>query len=287
VPGLGPVAFGRTASMEVDLAHALGVDYQEQPEPDNEKAWQDARAEVLAGRPTMLSGDIFYLDYREFKVHFPGHRFVLLGFDDEAAEVYIADRVRDEAEVCSLGALIESRNPSEGMSTQNLSGRFERGPAAHDLVTAGRIAIEKCSLRMLGEDEGSAGEDRPDVTNGVAGISRLAREVPTWSRLEGGQGLASYNASAIEKFGNGGGNFRRLYAGFLAWARSHDPGRVPADAPALSIEAADGWTALAHLLWQASDGENAWAEAGAQASRVAAIETRLFEGLAEGSERAA
>ena len=45
VPGVGSVAFGRTASMEVDLADALGVAYAEQVEDDNEVAWQEVREE--------------------------------------------------------------------------------------------------------------------------------------------------------------------------------------------------------------------------------------------------
>ena len=92
VPGMSPsaISVGRTASMEVDLAAALGVDYEEKPDSDDERAWHDVREEVLAGRPTMLSGDIFYLDYRDYKVHFPAHRFVLLGFDDEREVAYIA-----------------------------------------------------------------------------------------------------------------------------------------------------------------------------------------------------
>jgi hypothetical protein len=290
MPGVGAVAFGRTASMEVDLGRALGVDYVETPQPDDDKAWQEVREEVIAGRPTMLSGDIFYLDYRDYKVHFPGHRFVLLGFDDEKKEVYIADRIREEAETCSLGALMESRNPKGGMSTQNLWGRFASGRVGNDLMTASRTAIELCARRMLGLDEASstAGPDPifGDFNKGISGIKLLAEELPGWAEMEGARGLARYNASAIEKFGNGGGNFRRLYAGFLSWAHAQDKERVPGDAAALSTRAADGWTALAGLLWKASDGENTWSEASTRAKRIADVEQRLFEGLAEGCEAA-
>ncbi len=79
--------FGRSITMEQDLAESLGLDYTEIMQPDNELAWEEVRNEVIAGRPVMLSGDIFYLDYRKFKVHFPSHRFVLLGFDDRGREV--------------------------------------------------------------------------------------------------------------------------------------------------------------------------------------------------------
>ena len=112
-PGMDPpvAVFGRTGSMEIDAAAALGIDYRERPEPDDDDAWEIARGEVLAGLPTMLSGDILYLDYREYKVHFPSHRFVLLGFDDAIGKAFIADRIRPVPEACSYGALRTSRNP--------------------------------------------------------------------------------------------------------------------------------------------------------------------------------
>lgn len=115
-PDLDPAAilFGRTPTMEQDLANNLQLDYREQTEPDDDEAWRVVREEVLAGSPTMLSGDIFYLDYREFKVHFPGHRFVLLGFEDETEQAFIADRMRPEPEICSSGAVRCSRNAPEG-----------------------------------------------------------------------------------------------------------------------------------------------------------------------------
>ncbi len=52
------------------------------------------------------------------------------------------------------------------------------------------------------------------MTTGIAGIRRLAAELPGWGARDDAAELASYNGSCLEKFGNGGGNFRRMYAGF-------------------------------------------------------------------------
>ena len=93
----------------------------------------------------MLSGDILYLDYREYKVHFPAHRFILLGFDEKKGETYIADRINDYPETCSMGALRESRNPKEAISTHNQWGKFSSGKMRHSLPEAAGIA-----LRMTG-----------------------------------------------------------------------------------------------------------------------------------------
>jgi hypothetical protein len=287
--GLDPAAvvFGRTVSMEMDVGRSLGVDYREQPEDDDARAWEVVREEVLAGRPTMLSGDILYLDYREYKVHFPGHRFVLVGFDDEIQKAYIADRINVAPEACSYGALFTSRNPPEGISTHNLWGKFHGTEMAHGLEEACRIAISLCARRMLGEessfpaDFGGKGDTR--AVTGIAGIRQLALDLPSWEGREDAAWLASYNSRCIEKFGNGGGNFRRLYAGFLAWAHELDSGLIDAKAPALATKAADGWTALAATLAATTEegaASSLWREAAAQAAAIAETEAELFGRLA-------
>lgn len=284
-----PVAvFGRNGTLETDLGRILGIDYREQPDSDDAHAWQVVREEVLAGRPTMLSGDVLYLDYREYKVHFPAHRFVLLGFDDAIEKAFIADRIRPVPEACSYGALMKSRNPPEGLSTHNLWGRFHGTEVGRSLRDAARLAIAECAQRMLGRAGGGedafASFDSAKVALGVAGIRRFAEVLPAWGEREDATWVASFNARCIEKFGNGGGNFRRLYAGFLEWARALDPKLVPADAAALAHHAADGWTAISERLAEAS-AEGAthapWQQAAALARELATTEQALFERLAE------
>ncbi len=290
-PGLDPAAilFGRTATMEADVGTHLGIDYREQPEPDDEKAWLVVREEVLAGRPTMLSGDILYLDYREFKVHFPSHRFVLVGFDDEEETGFIADRIRPEPEVCSLGAIAKSRNPPEGMSTRNLWGRFHDTAVGSELGAAARAAISRCAESMLGDSAAKNGLDADPmqgtrVITGIDAVRAFAQDLRGWQERDDASWIASFNASCIEKFGNGGGNFRRLYSGFLSWARALDSRLVPELAPGLSLEAADAWTAVSNALFAASKQESNprhWNDAAEHAVRAADIEERLFSLLAD------
>jgi hypothetical protein len=276
--------FGRTMTMELDIGWALGLDYREQAEDDNAKAWELVKQEIIAGRPTMLTGDIFYLDYREFKYRFPGHRFVLLGFDDQTESVAIADRIRPEAEICSYRALAESRNPADSVSPANVWGRFYTTKPERSLVEASRFALDLCCARMFGEDSHEIELMTKDssYTSGIAGVKRLAEELPTWAQREDRQWLATYNAMVIEKFGNGGGNFRLLYAGFLEWCLQLDPALVPASAPALARRAAAQWTVLSSLLAAAAE-ENAVSEAfylaGQQAMTIVATEQQLFEML--------
>ena len=272
------MVFGRALSLEVDLAANLQIDYREQTVADDDEAWRLVRDEVAAGRPTMLSGDIFYLDYRDYTVHFPGHRFVLLGFDEEAGTAQIADRIRVESETCSLGSIRESRNPpSQLMSTQNLWGKFHGREVGRSVVDATRLAIQRECERMLAPTVEPGGLP---MQSGLPALRRMAEEIGSWGERENAAWIASYNARAIEKFGNGGGNFRRLYAGFLAWAHDLDSSLVKPEAAGVATQAADEWTSLADTLFALSADEadpHGWQTASSQAGSIAATETRLFE----------
>jgi hypothetical protein len=279
--------FGRSQSMEADVAVALGVDYVEQVELDDDRAWEAVRREVCEGRPTMLSGDIFYLDHREYKVHFPAHRFVLLGYDDEKQVVYVADRVEPEPQACSYGALRKSRNPRGFFSTYNLWGRFEDTAIRHSLEEACARAIDKAARRMLGRaaaEEPALPDPAMRVTQGLAALEVFAKRLEDWPDREDCEGLASYNSQCLEKWGNGGGNFRNLYAAFLREARELAPDLVDAEAPLLAGLASQQWTILSSNLWELGQTRSADALAGCQRAldELRGLETQLFERLAAG-----
>ncbi|MBW2286971.1 MAG: BtrH N-terminal domain-containing protein [Deltaproteobacteria bacterium] len=187
--GMDPavVVFGRTVTLETDLGRAFGIDYREQPETDDAEAWELVRREVLAGRPTMLSGDIFDLDYREFKVHFPGHRFVLVGFDDERETAFIADRIRAEPEACSYAALFASRNPPEGISTHNLWGPLSRDRADARPRRSGALGHRPVQPAHAGPGGGGAGS--VDRISRPADHQRRGRH-PQPRRIARGLGIA-------------------------------------------------------------------------------------------------
>jgi len=246
--------FGRGSTMESDLALTLGLDYQEQMQPDNDLAWEQAKQEVLAGNPTMLSGDIYYLDYREYKVHFPAHRFILLGFDEDKGEVYIADRINDYPETCSIKAVRQSRNPADSISTYNLWGKFSSGKVRHDLPQACGIALRMTVERMQGIDvsqrdlmaAASGGSDT--CAAGLDGIRTLMQQFVLWPERSNPASYAQYVDNAIIKFGTGGGFFRDHYAVFMAWARQQRPDLVSADSVVLAQQAASQWNQLSSMM---------------------------------------
>jgi len=280
------VVFGRGLTMEADAASALGIDYREQPELDDERAWQLVREEVAAGRPTMLSGDVFYLDYREFKVHFPAHRFVLLGFDDDKKQAFVADRIACEPQVASYAALRASRNPPDFISTYNAWGKFHDTAVKRSMAEAFTYAIRRSAARMLGHDRSqeqlvklAAGKGKIQVAAGLAGIVELQRQVASWADRPDAEKIARYAADCIEKYGTGGGNFRTLYANFLQEARALVPDVVHDVAVELAVNASVGWTKLSTYLGDAN-----WIGSTDALAEILELETKLFESLSPPSK---
>ena len=284
----GFTLFGRGVTMEADLARTLGIDYSEQTQPDNDLAWEAVRAEVDAGRPTMLSGDILYLDYREYKVHFPGHRFVLLGYDDARQEVYIADRIKATPETCSMAALRKSRNPPNAISTYNLWGKFHSGRVAVSLPAACENALRLTVDRMLGRDSSQADLmsssliENAALGTGLAGLTLLAGHMRNWPQQSQAHFCARDLDNAIEKFGTGGACFRQHFADFLGWAALQRPDLVTARIAVMAANAAGHWRSLAsHLqpLKAEGAGVDLWQPALAAMDQIVETEQALFTAL--------
>ena len=289
----GVFLFGRSATMEADVADALGLHYTEQTEPEDARAWAVVRDEVAAGRPTMLSGDALYLDYRDFRVHFPAHRFVLLGFDDEARKAMVADRIVPDTQACSYEALAASRNPKDFISTVNLWGKFHDGTVEHSLPAATRIAIRSAAQRMLGENAGgaTAGEGAADalaapgavaIASGIHGLTRLAARLPVFLQRANAREIARYAGACIESFGTGGGNFRIMYAAFLEESREKYYAPVETEDVSGIRESARMWTALSSQLraFASGESEDVTAPAVQLVESIRDSEQQVFERLA-------
>ncbi len=289
------MVFGRGSTMEADIATTLGIDYTEQVQADDALAWDEAKAEILAGRPTMLSGDIFYLDYREYTVHFPAHRFVLLGFDEEKSEVYIADRINPYPETCSLGALSQSRNPPVGISTFNMWGKFHSGEVRRSFAEAAARALQITVARMQGHDTSqrelmAAAAGNGCCETGLAGLNALCDAVETWPGLQDAAGRLMYLDNAIVKFGTGGGFFRNHFAVFLAWAREQDNALASADDVALAVRVAERWNTLSpelRKLAAAPESDADWQHVFTSLRAIHADETKLMEQLGTHLRKAA
>jgi Domain of unknown function (DUF4872) len=232
-------------------------------------------------------------------VHFPAHRFVLVGFDDERRMAAVVDRIDAAPQPCSYDALAASRNPKDFISTQNLWGRFTDGSTSHSLPEACAIALHRAATRMLAEP--GMGDTTPGLaggmqdthhsgalraTAGIAALERLATCLPTVLAQPDGRVFARYAGSCIEVFGTGGGNFRRLYASFLRWAHEGAYADVTtADADAME-ESAGAWTMLSTVLRRFASAEEPAAHDTAKAAvatieRIRELEAPTFERLAQ------
>jgi hypothetical protein len=282
--------FGRSVTMEIDIAEVLGVDYREQPEPDDARAWDVVRHEVDEGRPTMLSGDAFYLDYRDFRVHFPSHRYVLLGYDDERRRALVADRIVPDVQECSYEALALSRNPPIAISTYNLWGKFHGKSLARSVPEAIVHALKKSAQRMLGTDTSQIDILRmlnrgasTKISSGLAALRDWHGSLLSWRERSDARGLATYSSNTIEKYGTGGANFRVLYAGFLRRAHEIVPALVTEPMVELMERSTASWKELGANLSAIAGGAagDEWSSAHSALGEVVAAETELFERLGE------
>lgn len=273
---------GRTATLEDDLGRNTGLPIVDRPLEDDDEAFRLLRERIDAGQPVMVSTDTFYLGYHATSSHFPGHRCVVVGYDDASRNVYIADRKFDELKVCSYDELRDARNaPDYPMSSHNQFGdvsgplRLERplGEAAID-------ALRRNARAMLGLD-GEGGLPGVQAVTGVAGIRALADELPQWHALSDWSWASRFGYQVVIRRGAAGTFFRSLEADFLREAAEHVPGLAEA-VPASEMDTiADRWCALAAVLKDQSERETCeprlFREAAAIAGELADREERFFE----------
>jgi hypothetical protein len=270
IEGQSPSRFtnGRTARLEEQFVELTGAPIELDTVDDPAESWEHARAVVDSGRPAILLTDLYHLDHYGRSAHFPGHAVVLAGYDSDRA--YLSDTGFEELQTTSLESLALARH--EPHPVYPLGGHMFHlpdGAPLRDLAEAAPRAVERAVRGMLEPELGDF--------QGVPALRRFASEVGGWpDTAEDWQWCARFNYQVIERRGTGGGNFRRMYARFLA--------EVDYDEAALAGEAAERWTALATALLAASEADapeaDLWLAVGKEARRVLDAEERLWEGLA-------
>ncbi len=275
--GLSPTRMfhGRTAYFEADFAENTAVPLHDAPEPDDERALRVLRESIDRGQPVMISTDTFYLGFHRTTSHFPGHRCVVVGYDEAAQEALVADRKFPAFQRCSYDELRRARNARDyPMTCQNRYGD-RRGKLAlgRPLPEAIRAALAKNARAMLAPE----GEPYPA---GIPALRSLARALPRWGEAADWSWAARFGYQVVVKRGAGGSFFRSLEADFLREAAPHVPGLADA-LPAARMDAiAARWRDLAALLQEQSDRDTCdpalFARAGAVAAELADAEERFF-----------
>lgn len=275
-PGGSPsrLLMGRSRSLERRFFENLGLPFRWQKEEDEALAWAAARACVDGNIPVLLRADLHYLHYYRSKTHFTGHVIVLAGYDEARGEAFLADTQFPGLQAVPLADLARARTSPHGMAPlRNHAFPVERLPAPADLPGVLRRAIGSQARAML------AGRDLGTVQTRLLGMAHLARTFPTWREAPDWRWCARFAYQIIEKRGTGGGNFRRLYADFLAQSAPHVPA-LPLAAWADRMREISGlWTALSEKLKVVSeaDAPAGFGEAGRMMDRLAAMERAFFE----------
>ncbi len=250
-PPLVPVhlAIGRTISLETGICKALSLPYRERPATDDE-AWPAVREALRTGTPVVIMGDSSELDYFGGPP-FPGHRFLLVGYDEGRGVAIVGDRKWPALQEVSFESLARSRSqPDRALSAHNLWGiPTEPWPEAAELAERVRAAVRPavCQAAELMLDPAA---DAAGVA-GIATMARLASEIGEPELAA----LCRTNAFSIERAGNAGGFFRRMYAAFLRQQAEH-LGAAGEPLAASFDELAAAWTAVAATMADAAhDGE--------------------------------
>jgi hypothetical protein len=223
----------------------------------------------------MLSTDTFYLGYHHTTSHFPGHRCVAVGYDDDTRTVLIADRKFPEYQRCSFEELAAARNARDHpMPCLNRYGDFgSRRGMARPLPEAIAAALARNARGML--------EPEPaPFPCGLPGMRVLAASLAGWRDAPDWSWCARFGYQIVVKRGAGGSFFRQLAADFLREAAAHVPEIGEADLPARMDEIAAGWRAFAGVLFEQSERETCdrglFHTAGRMAGSLADAEESLF-----------
>jgi len=269
---LSPSRFtnGRTGRLEERFLEITGLPLRQRTSDDPGEAWAMAAETIDEGRPAILLTDLYYLDHYGKSAHFPGHAIVLTGYDDEYA--YVSDTAFEEIQQTSLEGLRKARHEQHPFFP--LAGHMIDLPAGEE-VTIERLreaAPEAIAVAAKIMHEPQMGE-----FEGLPALQKFAAEVGEWPDVVADwQWCARFNYQVIEKRGTGGGNFRAMYARFLA-----EVGREIEAEQCAAASAA--WSVLAEDLYAASESDEPetklWDAVRGSAAAVLDAETLLWDSL--------
>jgi hypothetical protein len=237
------------------------------------------RAAVDRGLVPVLVMDLAELPYWNTKTRFAGHRVALAGYDEARGVALVADTHWPGLQEVALDALERARASSS--PPYGMPGRpwleIDAPERPRPLGEAIREALQRQARDMLLDADGSAG---------VSALERFAEDLPAWPRLARDEAdrawMFRYAYQCIEKRGNGGGLFRRLYARFLEEAEATLPSLAGLGLRPALVAIADLWTRLAEDLRAAGaePGGAVPARTAELARDIARRERRFFEEMA-------
>lgn len=245
---------GRGSDLEVDALARLGAQVELLSGDDPAEGWAWVKAELDAGRPTMVWADIGDLPYLRVRLRMSRHDIVLIGYDEEDRVAFVVDNDRAEVQRVPYEALARARSSTsfpEPTRHTTFRVRWPQSPPAWEDVVAD--ALESAARRMLDGDDGfpvAAPLAGFTMASGTAGVQLLADDALRWpDRLgveEADLALRSL-AVFVEKAGTGGGLFRRLQSSFCTEVAERTGCDAAATAAGAYAACADAWSRLGAL----------------------------------------
>jgi len=254
-----PFPIGRINDMEENFAKILGLDYDETYFSDSDEAFEDLKYHLKNDNPVTIAVESYYLPYHPSykRRHFPGHRIVVIGFDDKKEEVYVAERQMEQIQTVSYSALKEAR--SLGMfPNKNRRGVFKSKIIRHSLKDACINALKLQCSHMLDSKEGPY--ERNTDAFGLPGLKYFKEVMEQYQQNFSKENHPySHNSFIIENFGktweftgSGGGNFRKFFAQYLVEIKfSSDPflyNFIKQQWITSAFFSSSLWTTLSHLF---------------------------------------
>jgi hypothetical protein len=278
VPGWGASHFllGRTRTLEHDLCAHLGLPFDYGTDEHADHAWRAARAWIDLDVPVLLNVELSRLPYYNSQTPFPGHRIVLVGYDEIRRTARIADSGFADLQEVPEEVLRHARfvpSPSASLSLRNEWLTVRSAQRRTPLPDAVRIALGKNATTML-----TGGEPH----QGIRGMERLANDFETWSGAPDWDWCARFAYQVMERRGTTGGLFRKMYAQYVREAEALLPSlRAAALGDAMEDIAAE-WTACAALLKRISEEKECalFIDAGNAIGRLAVREREFWSTVA-------
>lgn len=191
------------------LCRRLGVQYEIRKFSSPADAKKALDQNLDRGVPTGLQVGVYALDYfpEKFRVHFSGHNLIAYGRTDTS--YLISDPVMERPTTLKAAVMDKVRFAKGPVfSPEGLMFYPVRIPEKPDLGKAAIAGIRQVCFQML----------FPGFFNGIAGIKRVAGQIPQWPDRFG---IRQTNHDLIqmvrmqEEVGTGGAGFRFIYAAFL------------------------------------------------------------------------
>lgn len=271
---------GRAPTLELELCRHLGIDARWLATSDPVAGWEALRAELAAGRPTLLRADPALLDYRDGARHDTRHAVVATSYDPAAEVVWVADGNFPEPQCSGTRALAAARS-SQGWPEPARHGLL-RIAAGRQRLADPRASVAAALDRVVLAMRRPPRPVHPHVRTGLAAVDALAAAWPGLPAVAGARlGLTLCAVRVrIRDGGTGGALYRSLQARFLHDAAALLGSPQLGHAALVCDDLADAWRTLAAAI-DDEDAELAHRVGEPWVHRICSLEHEHVEALEE------